>query len=293
MKMSKKIITRFAPTPSGYLHMGNVWNLLLVEELARSQDGALWLRIDDLDRARYRRAYAEDIFRIADWLGVRFDGGPRHVRDFEANWSQALRMDRYNEALNVLAASGRVFACTCSRRDVAAASNHGEYPGTCLRAGIPLDTPGAAWRFRLEESPETALPPESTHPVVRRRDGRVAYHVATIVDDVDMGMTHIVRGRDLETSTQVQRALAAAMGEAFGSFRQITFLHHALVTTPGGDKLSKSAGNGAESLILAAEPSNGGLSTGYRSAEDVRRAFGAWRDRQPKISPDVGSGPDL
>ncbi len=277
MKMSKKIITRFAPTPSGFLHMGNVWNLLFVEDFARSRGGQLWLRVDDLDRARYRREYAEDIFRVADWLGVRFDNGPRNVRDLESNWSQALRTERYREALSVLAASGRVFACTCSRRDVAAASTQGEYPGTCLRAGIPLNTPDVAWRFHLEGTPGAA------HPVVRRRDGCPAYHVASIVDDVDMGMTHIIRGRDLEISTHVQRALAAVMNGEFGRFGQITFLHHALVTAPNGTKLSKSAGSGAAGLLSRRAP----------SAEAVRRAFRSWRETQVRACADDDFGPGL
>ncbi len=267
MKMSKKIITRFAPTPSGFLHMGNVWNLLIAEQLARGEDGALWLRIDDLDRARYRRAYAEDIFRVAEWLGVTFDGGPRSVRDFETNWSQARRMDRYREALRTLATSGHLFACTCSRRDIATQSVDGDYPGTCRDAGIPLDAPRAAWRFRLDAGPHALHPAAHADPVVRRRDGSPAYHVATIVDDVDMGMTHIVRGRDLEASTHVQRVLASAMGDAFSRFCQITFLHHDLLLAPGGEKLSKSAGAGAESLLTSRR----------LSAAGVRQQFDAWR----------------
>ncbi|PIQ63034.1 MAG: tRNA glutamyl-Q synthetase [Bacteroidetes bacterium CG12_big_fil_rev_8_21_14_0_65_60_17] len=280
MKMGKKIITRFAPTPSGFLHMGNVWNLLLVEHIAREQEARLWLRIDDLDRARYRRAYTEDIFCVAAWLDIGFDGGPENATDFEANWSQRHRMQSYQEALHALVANGNVFACTCSRRDVAAASSQGIYPGTCLHAGIPLDAPDVAWRFRTPGMCAGSSR-EAIHPIVRRRDGAPAYHIATIVDDVNMGMTHIVRGRDLATSTQLQRVLADAMGGEFKKFSRIRFYHHDLLTTPGGAKLSKSAGSGARSLLSEDAP----------PAEDIRRRFATWQ-KAHVLSPDADSGPD-
>ena len=94
--------TRFAPTPSGYLHLGNAWSLALTWLLARSRGGSIHLRIDDLDAARLRPEYLEDIFASLEWLGLDWDGGPRDPADFLARHSQRLRLDRYRAALDVL-----------------------------------------------------------------------------------------------------------------------------------------------------------------------------------------------
>lgn len=260
--------TRFAPTPSGYLHLGNVFNLLLAERWRERTGGRLLLRIDDLDRERKRAEYVADVFRVASWLGVAFDEGPSDPRDFEANWTQARRAGRYVEALERIAESGRVFACTCSRHDVDAATRDGGYPGTCRDRGLDLETPGAAWRLRLDER-EVEGRPDATlrDPVVRRRDGSSAYHVATIVDDVDLGVTHVLRGMDLEPSSRLQRALAPHLG--LESFLDVTLDHHPLLEDGAGGKLSKSAGARATSL----------LDDPALTPDAVRRAFAGWAAR--------------
>lgn len=257
MKKNKKIMTRFAPTPSGYLHLGNLYNLLLVERLAARIGADLVLRVDDLDQERYRAEYAEDIFRVMRWLGVDWTAGPRSIAELESTYSQNLRLGRYTSAMDLL--RPHVFACACSRSDVAAASGDGGYPGTCRDAGLALDTPGAAWRLRLDG------PPDERDPVVRRKDGRPAYHLASVVDDVDMGITHVMRGEDLRASTHIQQAVARALG--FIAFERIVFIHHPLLTAPDGEKLSKSAGAQAQSL----------LETPGLTPEAVRAGFEAWR----------------
>lgn len=290
MKKIKKITTttitkttntsafRFAPTPSGFLHLGNLYNLLLVEELAEQLGGGVVLRVDDLDRERYRTEYAEDIFRVMRWLGVDWTAGPRSVAELEDTYSQNLRLDTYGQALDLLRT--HVFACRCSRADVTAASEDGGYPGTCRDAGIPLDTPDVAWRFRLDGSPDerdpVAYDPVVRDPIVRKKDGRPAYHIASVVDDLDMGITHVVRGEDLHASTRIQQALARCLAQApapsrapgpdFVEFERIAFIHHPLLTARGDAKISKSAGRRAASL----------LETSGFTPDDVRAGFQAW-----------------
>lgn len=166
--------TRFAPTPSGFLHAGNAWSFLLTWLLARSQGGSIHLRIDDLDTARFREEYIEDIFASLEWLGLDWDTGPRSLADIKSIHSQHLRIERYRAALQALltlsdsggppevgplsqSEYGRlpyswggplVYACACSRekvrRDSLAAGRPGIYPGTCRNAGIPMGQSGLA-----------------------------------------------------------------------------------------------------------------------------------------------------
>jgi glutamyl-tRNA synthetase len=265
-----RLATRFAPTPSGFLHLGNLYNLLLVEQLARQLDAELVLRVDDLDRSRYRRKYAEDIFRMMRWLGVDWDAGPRSVAELERTYSQNLRLDTYGRALERL--RPHVFACRCSRSKVSAVTVDGGYAGTCRNADIPLDAPDVAWRFRLDG------PPDVRDPVVRKKDGRPAYHIASVVDDVDLGITHVVRGEDLRASTRIQQALARALestpsltpdqGPDFSAFARIAFVHHPLLTAREDAKISKSAGRRAQSLLVT---------SGF-TPEDVRAGFEVWKE---------------
>jgi glutamyl/glutaminyl-tRNA synthetase len=151
------IKTRLAPTPSGFLHIGNGASFIATWALARAFGGAVLLRIDDLDAERMRLEYVEDIFRTLDWLGLDWDEGAFSVEDFSKNWSQHLRLDAYEKALKNLQQTGDVYACTCSRKDVRLASENGLYPNTC-RAKRLLDTDNAtnyekntAWRIEVEE----------------------------------------------------------------------------------------------------------------------------------------------
>ena len=112
--MNQKIISRIAPTPSGFLHAGNVYNFLLTYLFTRAFDGILYLRIDDYDLSRYRRQYVENIFRVLDMLGVDFDGGPGGVGEFEAEFSSKFRLGAYKNALKKLEQKGVCYACECS-----------------------------------------------------------------------------------------------------------------------------------------------------------------------------------
>jgi glutamyl/glutaminyl-tRNA synthetase len=244
---------RIAPTPSGLLHVGNAYNFILTAILARHAMAPLRLRIDDSDAVRARPEYLEDIFETLRWLGLQWDEGPRDAAEHAARFSQTLRTGVYNETLSALIAKGVVFACYCSRKEIIAAAPDGQYPGTCRDKGFSLDTPDTALRLRTPQDEKLhfidavlgkqalALYDIARDPVIRRRDGLPAYHIASFTDDVDFGITHIVRGTDLLRSTTVQRFIALTLGAE--RFDGITFYHHPLVADPAGGKLSKSAGS--------------------------------------------------
>lgn len=257
---------RYAPTPSGYLHLGNALNFWLTAAAARQRQGHILLRIDDLDAERKRPEYVLDVLESLEWLGLSWQEGPgsseafrqghwphaaargaAFLQDFEENWSQHRRRPLYAKMLNDLRDTGLLYACRKSRRDLVPFG--GNVPPEFRQQGLSLDDPDVAWRV--------ATPPGFPLPdfVVRRRDGLPAYQVASIADDLHFGITHIIRGADLEVSTAAQCWLAEQLG--LSAFLDIVFYHHPLLTDVQGEKLSKSAG--ATSLRGMRE---GGVSSG-------------------------------
>jgi glutamyl/glutaminyl-tRNA synthetase len=251
--------TRIAPTPSGFLHEGNAFAFLLTAELAKRQGASILLRIDDLDNDRKRPEYVEDIFITLEWLGVEWQEGPRNATELESAWSQHHRLHLYEEALTTLRDKGLVYACGCSRKQLAAFDSPADDAHTCRNGNLPLDTPNTAWRLRIPRETEvcfkslngeiTTLRPVDLlpDPVVRRRDGIPAYQVASVVDDHHFGIDLIVRGEDLLPSTAVQLFIAQQLG--LDDFLNATFHHHPLILDEKGEKWSKSAGNHVESLL--------------------------------------------
>lgn len=249
LQTKQQIKTRIAPTPSGYLHLGNALSFAITWALARKQEGIVALRIDDLDNARFRPEYLQDIFETLDFMGLEYDEGPRNPQDFQENYSQLLRLSAYQAQLDKLVQQGMVYACPCSRSQIAALSPQGLYPLTCRDTQLPLDTPNAAWRVRIPEGTTVtfqdqllgdctvALALEMPDFVVRRKDGIPAYQIASIVDDLAMGVNLIVRGEDLMLSTAAQLYLAQHAGAT--AFTNAAFVHHPLITAEGS-KLSKS-----------------------------------------------------
>lgn len=249
---------RLAPTPSGYLHRGNAANFLLNARLA--EGGELLLRIDDLDRGRFRPEYLDDIFRVIDWLGITVTEGPANAEDFAANWSQEHRMPLYRTALELLRDSKLVFACPCTRKELARETHH----YGCLQGKVALDTPEVAWRINTREL-ETLIIPDRILPagftvdlhadipdfVVRTKAGRPSYQLACTVDDQFFRINTIGRGQDLLPSTAAQSVVSDLLGyQPF--FERVKFLHHPLVVGPDGEKLSKSAGGQGVSMITEA-----------------------------------------
>jgi glutamyl/glutaminyl-tRNA synthetase len=241
------LVGRLAPTPSGYLHLGNAVNFVLTWLLVRRAGGTLHLRIDDLDRARLRQPYLTNIFRVIDWLGIDYDYGPSGPDDFLRHYSQLLHLPEYNRVLRRLAQQpGLVYATQRSR--------------TSLAEPVPLGVPGAAWRVRVPPTVHVAgleaqvVPLAELMPdfVVRKKDGVAAYQVASVVDDLRLGTTLVVRGLDLHPSTAAQLWLAAQLTETnnFNTSR-IHFYHHSLLTDATGHKLSKSTQATGDAGVLA------------------------------------------
>lgn len=232
--------------------MGNAYSFQLTAGLARRMGAKILLRIDDLDRERAEEPYVQDIFDTLQFLGIPWDEGPRDNIGFERSWSQLHRMDLYLQALDELRQKGALFACSCSRTQIARESPDGEYPGTCREKGLSLDAPDVNWRVRTDarvltmrqlEAPDFngALDRTMKDFIVRKKDGYPAYQLTSLVDDLHFGVDLIVRGLDLWSSTLAQLYLAELLplGKAFAG---ASFHHHPLFTNADGNKLSKSAG---------------------------------------------------
>jgi glutamyl/glutaminyl-tRNA synthetase len=245
-------LTRIAPTPSGYLHLGNAYSFLLTHKIAKKHGAKILLRIDDLDRERYRSEYVQDIFETLDFLEIPIDIGPKSLVQFESEWSQMHRIPLYEEALTKLSTSKMVFACDCSRTKIQQLDSRGYYLGYCADRRIPLERKETSWRINTLDSDfvsfteypdqkKTDLVLEETgFYVIRKKDQLPAYHLTSVVDDVHFGVDLIVRGKDLYPSTLAQLDLARLLNQT--AFSSTTFLHHDLLRGPNQSKLSKSAG---------------------------------------------------
>lgn len=236
--------TRMAPTPSGYLHLGNAVNFVLTWLLARGLGGTVRLRIDDGDQARTRPEFIEDIFHQMDWLGLTWEHGPSSPDDFTKNHSQLHRIDRYRHLLERLGKVLPLFPCRCSRKEIEERSTDGLYPGTCRNRTEAFTGPHS---IRVPVPPGTVIT-LGTDPVelarstgdflLWRRDGLPAYQLTSLADDIDHRINCIVRGEDLRPSTAAQLFLAKSLGEH--GFCHCRFHHHPLLLCSKSKKLSKS-----------------------------------------------------
>jgi glutamyl/glutaminyl-tRNA synthetase len=237
------VVTRFAPAPTGYLHIGHVVNALHVWGFARANGGRVLLRIEDHDGQRSRPEYERAILEDLEWLGFVADEPPVRQSD---------RAEIYRRALDHLDAAGLVYGCECTRREIAAAAGSGpelRYPGTCAGKGLSGE-PGRAIRVRLEPSTERfhdVLQGEQVHVpsdqcgdlLAMDRNGYWTYQFAVTVDDLDQGVTHVIRGIDLLPSTGRQIQLARLLGRT----EPPVFAHHSLVMKSPDQKVSKSDGD--------------------------------------------------
>lgn len=258
--MNPTFHTRFAPTPSGLLHVGNAVSFIITWALAKAHNGKIMLRIDDLDADRMRHEYVEDIFKTLDWLHLDYDSGPNSPDDFYKNYSQHHRLDLYFDALKELLKTGLLYECHCSRKDIRLNSLNGIYPNTCRKNIL---TPSSqheketSWRIIVPDNteithrewlkndlPSLNLESEMGDFVILQKNGLPAYQLASLIDDTYFNINFIVRGKDLETSTAAQVYLAQVLKNDFPSLT--TFLHHPLALNTEGVKLSKS--KGAEAL---------------------------------------------
>ena len=239
------VLGRFAPSPSGRMHLGNAFSAMLAWLSAKSRGGEILLRIEDLDPARSRREYAEAIMDDLRWLGLPWD---RRAED------QSLRGSAYETALERLRAKGLLYPCYCSRDQLHAASApHAAdgriiYAGTCrdlspaqraaisrpfcLRARVPRRI--ISFTDGLQGPQLLELSGQWGDFIVRRADGVAAYQLAVVVDDGSSGVTEVVRGRDLLSSTPVQLWLYETLG-----FTPPRFFHVPMLLAPDGRRLSK------------------------------------------------------
>ena len=251
---------RFAPSPSGRMHLGNLFCALLSYLSVKSRGGEWILRIEDLDTDRCRPDYARQVEEDLRWLGLAWDeggstGGP------DASYFQSQRTALYEAALERLREMGRVYPCFCTRAQLHAASApHREdgltvYPGTC-RDLTPeeiarREASGRRGALRLRVPEETVtftdghlgelteyLPTDCGDFLLRRSDGLFAYQLAVVVDDAAMGITEVVRGADLLSSTPRQLLLYELLG-----WEAPEFFHFPLLLSPDGRRLSKRDGD--------------------------------------------------
>lgn len=262
MLTSGPTVTRFAPSPTGYLHLGHVRSALEGWRAARRDGGRFLLRLEDIDRARCRDEYAAAILDDLAWLGLSWDGPVR---------KQSEHFDDYRAALDQLDAMGVLYPCFCTRREIqaeiarAGGAPHGEagppYPGTCrgLKAGevAAKQRSGLDYALRLDLARGLAMTGQldwveegrrqQTDPallgdvVLARKEVPASYHLAVTVDDAIQGVTLVTRGEDLATATHIHRVLQAMLGLPTPRYR-----HHRLLTDAAGRRLSKR--NGARTI---------------------------------------------
>lgn len=239
--------TRIAPTPSGFLHVGNVLSFSITASLAQKTGAKILLRIDDIDQARANKQYVQDIFDTLNFLEIPWDEGPRNVKEFEDRYSQVHRLGLYNQAFERLRNNGAVYACACSRSQLnnsVCNCKSNTMPGEADNVSWRLDTSGnlpLSVKSYNGKTVTAALPAEMENFVIKRKDGLPAYQLTSVIDDLFYGVDLVVRGKDLWPSTLAQRQLSLALGEA--KFAEIAFYHHPLLMEAPGKKLSKSAGS--------------------------------------------------
>ena len=211
---------RFAPTPSGYMHIGNASTALLSWLHVKSLGGKIVLRIEDIDSQRCKKKYTKSIFEDLSKMGLNWDGEPLFQSDRDEN---------YQSVLNFLIQKDLVFACSCNRKMIRKSIPNKDskcYQGTCIKKNLPLDGP---YSLRLKTW--------KGYPVIRRSDKTWSYNFVVVIDDAFQKVTHIVRGADLQECDSFQEHFRELLGYESPS------IHHAPIWLgPGGQKLSKKDG---------------------------------------------------
>ena len=249
--------TRFAPSPTGPLHLGHAYSAILAHDMARAAGGAFLLRMEDTDLERSKPEWAALIVEDLRWLGLTWDGPLQRQSD---------HIDSYNARLETLAARGLIYPCACTRGDIRAALAapqegvaHAVYPGTCRARPMADRQPGDALRLNLAHAlallnpatltftetgpahtgqhrvdPETARATIGDIVLGRKGEGIVAYFLASAFDDADQGITHVIRGEDLFAFTPIQVILQHLFGLPTPIYH-----HHRLIRDETGKRLAK------------------------------------------------------
>lgn len=249
------VVTRFAPSPTGLLHLGHAYAAIVAHDMARSHGGTFLLRIEDIDRARCRPQFEAQIYDDLQWLGLQWDG---------AVMRQSARGGAYDAALDALWARGLIYPCTCTRRDIEAALSAPQegaalgpdgpvYPGTCRctptgarpnDAALRLNIAAVAAQTVFVETGETLAGEIQTtvqdylntigDVVLARRDMGTSYHLSAVLDDAAQGITHVTRGADLFDATRIHVLLQDVLGLPRPSYH-----HHRLIRDGAGKRLAK------------------------------------------------------
>jgi glutamyl-Q tRNA(Asp) synthetase len=238
--------TRFAPAPTGFLHLGHLVNAIYAWGIARATGGRVVLRIEDHDRQRSRRAFEMALLDDLERLGLIPDEPAiAELRAGRSAWRQSDDSAPYEAAVETLRAQGRVYGCTCARAALIAWRGPG-CPGACRERALPEDAPGSALRAApgtgdeafddLLLGPQTGDPSAEGDLTLRDRHGNWSYPLCVVVDDLRHGVDLVIRGRDLLDATPGQLRLGRLLGRATPP----AFLHHPLLRKPSGAKLSKA-----------------------------------------------------
>ncbi|MDB2369244.1 tRNA glutamyl-Q(34) synthetase GluQRS [Octadecabacter sp.] len=258
------MITRFAPSPTGPLHLGHAYSAVLAHDMAQAGGGTFFLRIEDIDRSRARAEWEAQIYDDLTWLGLAWPAPVMRQSD---------RMDAYSSALQMLWSAGHIYACTCTRRDIIEAVDAPQegqvvplgpdgliYPGTCRETDKrDLFPENAALRLNLEAAladdatfmfKETGVGPRGETGsitfsardaitaigdiVLARRDIGTSYHLSVVLDDAALGVTHVVRGMDLFDATKIHVILQRLLGLPTPIYH-----HHRLIRDDAGKRLAK------------------------------------------------------
>lgn len=247
-------IERFAPSPTGLLHLGHAYSALTAYHAAQAAGGKFLLRIEDIDFNRSKPAFENQIYDDLAWLGISYETPVMRQSD---------RLDAYRDTLQAMWNTDRLFPCTCTRKDIAinAAPQEGGdpllgpdgivYPNTCLGREKPVDMPDAALRLRVDRIDKQQFSfTDVIHGEVRftlqefretigaivmaRKDIGISYHLAVVLDDAAQGVTHVTRGEDLLEATKIHVVLQHLLGLPTPIYR-----HHNLIRDENGKRLAK------------------------------------------------------
>ncbi|MXP48103.1 tRNA glutamyl-Q(34) synthetase GluQRS [Altererythrobacter luteolus] len=272
------IVTRFAPSPNGMLHLGHAYSAIVAHDLAREGGGRFLLRIEDIDGPRSKPELAEAFRRDLQWLGLEWEEVP----------AQSTRLVRYEQAARdvLIGQHGVLYPCTCTRAEIAASATQSGpdgpiYPGTCKGRSIDPNRPDAAFRIDMAKAMEIAGPltwrdalvgEQAGRPdlfgdvVLIRKDAPASYHLAVTLDDASDGITLVTRGADLFAATHIHRLLQELLGLPVPVWH-----HHDLLLDESGQKLAKRRDSaslqdrrlaGEDGLALAKALRSGNLPAG-------------------------------
>ncbi|OOY12525.1 tRNA glutamyl-Q(34) synthetase GluQRS [Thioclava marina] len=277
------MITRFAPSPTGPLHLGHAYSAILAHDMARKAGGRFLLRIEDIDQSRARPHWEDQIYDDLRWLGLSWDGPVLR---------QSERLNIYREVLDILWQRDLLFACSCTRRDIEAAISAPQegvsygpdgliYPRTCRESGARKPgqiLPDAALRLNMARAAQDIAFEEicelhrGTHRISRtdliakvgdvvlaRRDMGTSYHLAVVLDDAAQGITHVTRGADLFEATQIHVLLQKTL-----ELPTPAYCHHDLIRDGNGKRLAKRD----DARAIAKYRADGA------SPDDIRRMVG-------------------